>query len=108
MSDQPKRPNVLFLLTDDQRFDTIGRVGWPHMRTPTMDYLASRGVAFENAYIMGGTCQAVCMPSRAMLNTARTMFHRPAPARTAHRGGPIRRRGTWPARRVLEKRAPGA
>ncbi len=75
MSDVPKRPNVLFLLTDDQRFDTIRRLGRPRMHTPGMDYLSARGVAFENAYIMGGTCQAVCMPSRAMLNTGRTMFH---------------------------------
>jgi arylsulfatase A-like enzyme len=75
MGKQPSGPNVLFLLTDDQRFDTIRRLGAPHMHTPTMDWLSQRGVGFDSAYIMGGTCQAVCMPSRAMLNTGRTMFH---------------------------------
>lgn len=75
MSKNAARPNVLFLFTDDQRFDTIRRLGYPAMHTPTMDYLTSRGVAFKNAYIMGGTCSAVCMPSRAMLNTGRTLFH---------------------------------
>lgn len=69
------RPNVLFLFTDDQRFDTIGALGNPHVHTPNLDALVSRGVAFRNAYIMGGTCGAVCMPSRAMLHTGRGLFH---------------------------------
>lgn len=70
-----KRPNVLFLFADDMRYDTIHCLGNPDVITPNLDELAQRGVSFMNAYIPGGTCGAVCMPSRAMLNTGRTLFH---------------------------------
>jgi arylsulfatase A-like enzyme len=67
-------PNVLLLLTDDQRFDTIHAWGNEHISTPNIDRLAREGVSFRNAYIMGGTSSAVCMPSRAMLLTGRNLF----------------------------------
>jgi len=70
-----RRPNILFLFTDDQRFDTIHALGNDQIVTPTMDSLVQSGTAFTNAYIMGGSCGAVCMPSRAMLMTSRTLFH---------------------------------
>lgn len=69
------RPNILFLLTDDQRFDTINALGNNDIITPNMDKLVQRGTAFTHAHIPGGTSAAVCMPSRAMLNTGRTLFH---------------------------------
>jgi arylsulfatase A-like enzyme len=69
------KPNILFFFTDDQRFDTISALGNPTIITPNIDKLVARGVSFRNAYIMGGTCGAVCMPSRAMLMTGRTLFH---------------------------------
>ena len=67
--------NILFVLTDDQRFDTIGALGHPEIRTPNMDRLVSMGTTFTNAHIPGGTCGAICCPSRAMLHTGRTLFH---------------------------------
>jgi len=70
-----KPPNILFLFTDDQRFDTIGALGNPCVRTPALDRLVSRGTAFTHAHIPGGTSAAICMPSRAMLHTGRTLFH---------------------------------
>ncbi len=70
-----KRPNILFFFTDDQRFDTIHALGNEHISTPNLDWLVAHGTAFTNAYIMGGTSGAVCMPSRAMLWTGRTLFH---------------------------------
>jgi len=71
----PKKPNILFFFTDDQRFDTIHALGNDHVITPTMDSLVERGTTFTNAYIMGGQSAAVCMPSRAMLMTGRHLFH---------------------------------
>lgn len=68
------RPNVLFFFADDQRFDTIGALGNPHVDTPNLDWLVRAGTAFTRAYIMGGSVGAVCMPSRAMLLTGRTLF----------------------------------
>ncbi len=69
------KPNILFLFADDQRFDTIGALGNRAIRTPNLDRLVQRGTAFTDAYIMGGSCGAVCMPSRAMLHTSRSLFH---------------------------------
>jgi arylsulfatase A-like enzyme len=68
------QPNVLFILTDDQRRDTIHALGNARLQTPAMDALAAEGMAFTNAAIMGGSCGAVSMPSRAMLLTGRTLF----------------------------------
>ena len=70
-----ERPNILFFFTDDQRFDTIRALGNDQIITPTMDWLVGAGTAFVNAHIMGGSHEAVCMPSRAMLMTGRTLFH---------------------------------
>lgn len=69
------RPNVLFLLTDDQRFDAVHALGTRELRTPTMDRLLRSGFTFSRAHIMGGTVPAVCMPSRAMLLSGRSLFH---------------------------------
>ena len=70
-----QRPNILFFFTDDQRFDTIRALGNTHISTPNMDALVERGTSFVNAHIMGGSSGAVCMPSRAMLMTGRTLYH---------------------------------
>ncbi len=69
-----EKPNIVLIFTDDQRFDTIGALGNEAIRTPHMDRLAARGVSFDRAYIPGGTVDAVCMPSRAMLHTGRNLF----------------------------------
>jgi arylsulfatase A-like enzyme len=66
---------VLFLFTDDQRHDTIAELGNRAIQTPNMDALVRSGTAFTNAHIMGGTSPAVCMPSRAMMLTGRSLFH---------------------------------
>ncbi|UCG49731.1 MAG: sulfatase-like hydrolase/transferase [Phycisphaerales bacterium] len=70
-----KRPNIVFFFTDDQRFDTIRALGNEEIITPNMDALVRGGTTFTNAYIMGSMSGAVCMPSRAMLMSGRTLFH---------------------------------
>ena len=70
-----QQPNILFFFTDDQRFDTINALGNDAVHTPNLDWLVENGTTFNDAYIMGGTNYAVCMPSRAMLMTGRTLFH---------------------------------
>jgi arylsulfatase A-like enzyme len=67
-------PNVLFLLTDDQRADTIAALGNDHIHTPNLDRLVREGFAFRNAYCMGGTQPAVCMPSRTMIHSGMSLF----------------------------------
>ena len=72
---QKKRPNILFLFTDDQRFSTLNALNNPAVQTPVMDSLVRNGTTFTHACIMGGTVGAVCAPSRAMMLTGQSLFH---------------------------------
>ena len=69
------RPNILLILSDDQRADAVGASGNPYVHTPALDGLAHRGVTLTNAYCMGSHVGAVCAPSRAMLMSGRSLFH---------------------------------
>ena len=73
-------PNVLLIVADDQRFDTIHALGNAEIRTPHLDKLVDRGFVFTNTYCQGGLAQAVCAPSRAMLMTGQSVFRAPGPA----------------------------
>jgi arylsulfatase A-like enzyme len=68
------KPNVLFIFTDDQRFDTIAALGNPHISTPNLDRLAKRSFVFRNAYNFGGNSGAVCIPARNMAMTGKVFF----------------------------------
>ncbi|WP_210405374.1 sulfatase family protein [Rhodophyticola sp. CCM32] len=62
-----KRPNILLLCTDQQRWDTLGATGNPYVNTPDIDRLYAEGAAVPHAY-----CQSpVCTPSRASFMTGR-------------------------------------
>lgn len=63
----PRKPNILFFFTDQQRWDTCGCYGQKLDVTPNLDRMASEGVRFENAF----TCQPVCGPARACLQTGK-------------------------------------
>lgn len=69
-----KRPNIVFILTDDQRYGTVHALGNEEIQTPNIDALVARGTSFLGAHIPGGTASAVCMPSRAMINSGKTLF----------------------------------
>ena len=62
-----KRPNVLMIMTDQQRADCLGVAGNPVLRTPHMDQIANEGVHFTNAFCSN----PFCMPSRASFVTGR-------------------------------------
>lgn len=62
-SNPGKKPNIIFLLTDDQRWDSVGCMGNPIIHTPNMDYLAENGVLFKNAYVT----TPICCSSRASI-----------------------------------------
>ncbi len=57
------RPNIIFLLTDDQRYDALGAMGNPYIQTPHLDRMAQQGVLFKNAYVT----TAICSVSRASI-----------------------------------------
>jgi len=64
------RPDVLFILTDDQRPDTVGALGNEHIATPSLDLLAGEGSAFTRAVC----ANPICTPSRAEILTGRSGF----------------------------------
>ena len=63
----PKRPNFLFIITDQHRADHLGCYGHPVLKTPNIDQIADRGRLFEKFYV---AC-AVCQPNRSTLMTGR-------------------------------------
>ena len=60
-------PNILFVFSDQQRWDTLGCYGQRLDTTPNLDRMAAEGVRFDNAF----TCQPVCGPARASLQTGK-------------------------------------
>jgi len=69
-----EKPNVLFLFSDDQSYETIRAHGHTDIDTPNLDRLAKRGTSFTHAYNMGAWHGAVCVASRSMLMTGRTVW----------------------------------
>jgi len=63
-----KKPNFLFIITDQHRADHLGCYGNPIVQTPNIDSLASRGLTFDEFYV---SCP-ICMPNRATILTGRT------------------------------------
>ncbi|WP_226781578.1 sulfatase family protein [Oceaniglobus trochenteri] len=59
------RPNIIFLMPDQMRWDFVGAYGAPHARTPNMDALAARGTVFERCL----SPSPVCIPARASMLT---------------------------------------
>jgi arylsulfatase A-like enzyme len=74
-ADVPKKPNIVFLFSDDQRHDTIAALGNKAIQTPNLDRLVQQGTTCRRAYCMGALQGAVCVPSRAMVMSGRTLFH---------------------------------
>ena len=59
------KPNIIVILTDQQRADTLGCYGNPTVRTPNLDALAEDGVRFERAYC----ATPLCTPARVSIQT---------------------------------------
>ncbi len=89
---EDSRPNVLFILTDEHRFDLVGCYGNDELRTPHLDALAAQGARFDGFYVAA----PLCSPSRAsflsglyphqsgvMDNTERADFDDPVPPTVA-------------------------
>ena len=73
-----KRPNILFILVDDQSpFDLKCYNPASPLETPHLDRLAREGMVFDGAYHMGAYVGAVCSPSRHMIMSGRTVWHLP-------------------------------
>jgi N-acetylglucosamine-6-sulfatase len=62
---QPKRPNIIFILIDDLRWDGLSATGHPYAKTPNIDRIAHEGAVFRNAFVT----TPLCSPSRATFLT---------------------------------------
>lgn len=60
-----RQPNIILIITDQQRYDTVNALGFPHVDTPTLDRLVREGVTFTDCHITAPSCA----PSRASLFT---------------------------------------
>jgi arylsulfatase A-like enzyme len=67
LSAQPARPNIVFILIDDLRWDGLGCTGHPYVQTPHIDRIAKEGVLFQNAFVT----TPLCSPARASFLTGR-------------------------------------
>lgn len=93
-----KRPNLLFILVDDQSpFDLKMYNPKSTLETPNLDKLAAQGVVFDGAYHMGSFSGAVCMPSRHMIMSGRTVWHLPPAPWGAKTSPPALEQQTIPA-----------
>ncbi|MCA9450854.1 MAG: sulfatase-like hydrolase/transferase, partial [Candidatus Omnitrophica bacterium] len=61
----PQKPNIIFILVDDMRWDQLGITGHPFVQTPNIDRIGKEGVIFDNAFV----CTPLCSPSRASFLT---------------------------------------
>jgi choline-sulfatase len=68
------KPNVLFLFADDFTYEAISAFGHTDIETPNLDRLVARGTTFTHAYNMGSWSGAVCVASRHMLITGRSVW----------------------------------
>jgi len=64
-TEEAQKPNIIFILTDDQRWDALGYAGNDIIKTPNMDKLAGAGLYFKNAFVT----TPICAASRASLFT---------------------------------------
>ncbi|MEY3419634.1 MAG: hypothetical protein RJA46_1405 [Pseudomonadota bacterium] len=76
-----KQPHIIFIITDQQRYDTIAGLGYPHMETPNLDRLIQEGTHFTQCHVAG----ASCVPARSSLFTG---YY-------AHTTGILKNADTW-------------
>ena len=66
-ANEARRPNIIYIFTDQQSATMMSCTGNPWLKTPAMDYLAANGVRFERAY----TTNPVCVPARTSMMTGK-------------------------------------
>src|SRR5204863_9232579 len=69
----PGKPNIIFLLADDMRYDALGCMGNSIIKTPALDRLANQGTLFRNAYVTTSIC---CISRASMFSGQYAARHR--------------------------------
>ncbi len=80
-SSLPERPNIIFILTDDQAPMTLRAYGNEVCQTPNLDRLAAEGMVLDGAHHMGSWSGAVCKPSRTMIQTSFNVWRTEEPTK---------------------------
>ena len=91
-----KKPNIIFIYTDDQRFDTVGVIGNNQVYTPNLDKLAFNGAVFSNTYNMGAWHGAICVASRAMMISGKSVWRAKEEINYWKKNDSITLSNTWP------------
>lgn len=95
-ADEGSQPSILFLFADDLCWEALGSTGG-EVETPNLDKLAARGMLFPRAYNMGAWNGAVCIASRTMMITGRSVWQAQPLDEAAERGGSLaEQRECWP------------
>ncbi|WP_238718964.1 sulfatase-like hydrolase/transferase [Pelagihabitans pacificus] len=68
------KPNIIFIFADDMTYSAIRALGNQEIQTPNLDHLVAKGTTFTNAYNMGAWNGAVCVASRAMIISGRSVW----------------------------------
>ena len=71
----PKKPNIVFIFADDMTYTAVNALGNSEIRTPNIDRLVNQGTTFTHTYNMGGWNGAICVASRAMIISGRSIWN---------------------------------
>lgn len=72
--EEPQKPNIVFVFADDMTYTAINALGNSEIKTPNIDRLVNQGTTFTHTYNMGAWNGAVCVASRAMIISGRTVW----------------------------------
>ncbi|MCT4645172.1 MAG: sulfatase-like hydrolase/transferase [Carboxylicivirga sp.] len=75
INNKDRRPNIIFLFADDHSYNALHAAGNKEIKTPNLDRMAESGVSFTRAFNMGAWQGAVCLASRTMINTGRSVWN---------------------------------
>jgi arylsulfatase A-like enzyme len=90
------KPNVLFIFADDLTYEAIGGLGHPIVKTPHIDDLIENGTTYSHAYNMGGWHGAICVASRTMLMSGRSIWRAKAIEEKWGNKDSVSLNQTWP------------
>ena len=89
-------PNIVFLFADDYTYEAVHAMGNPFVKTPNLDRMVQNGTSFTHAYNMGGWHGAVCVASRSMIISGRSVWEAQEQARKWEANDSIAVAQTWP------------
>ncbi|WP_422080430.1 sulfatase-like hydrolase/transferase [Ulvibacterium sp.] len=97
--EEPAKPNIVFIFADDMTYSALRALGNDEVETPNLDRLARNGTSFTHAFNMGGWNGAICVASRSMIISGRSIWDAQKMATNWSQGSELEK--TWG--RLMEK-----